>query len=178
MWAFEMTVRLNVHGRGASMPLHGNSFTSTYECYVTAAILTATPTKAPQRRQNGNKGPTTCSVSFVTNTTFTSKCLTIVKFEHNRTHKTQAWNIQWGKERRILDWKFEFHSYLGCRYYSSHHSICNDTPTIWKLHNILAVACVSNTFPLSLTWESLCCLSYSTTRTQLWQLYTYHVEWK
>lgn len=38
------------------------------------------------------------------------------------------------------DWKFEFHSYLGCRHYSSHHPICNDTLTIWKLHNILAVS--------------------------------------
>ena len=52
-----MTVRLNVHGRGASMPLHGNSFTSTFESYVTAAILTAMLTKASQRRQNGNKVP-------------------------------------------------------------------------------------------------------------------------
>jgi hypothetical protein len=160
------------------MPLHGNSFTSTSECYVTAAILTATLQRHHKDSRMATKFPATCYVSFVTNTIFGSKCMNIVKFEHDRTHKTQAWIIQCGMEGRIIDWKFEFHSYLGCRHYSSHHPISKDNLTIWKLHNILAFACLSNTFHLSLPWESLCCLFNSTTLPQLCKLYTYNVEWK
>ena len=95
---------------------------------------------------------TTCPVSFVTNTTFRSNCMTIVKFEYDRTHKTQAWIIQCGKERQIIDWKFKFHSFQGCRHYSSYHPtrICNDTLTVWRLHNILAVAYLSNTFTMTM----------------------------